>query len=92
MGLTPYIFEVYTREHCTKITANTYMKSLLNLGFSFSNTIFVDDSAKHMRIQPLNGILIQAFKGEMDDSGLIILSPFLRYIATVDIPQSLREN
>lgn len=60
-----------------------YMKSLLNLGFSLSNTIFVDDTAIQMRSQPLNGILIQSFKGQISDSALMYLGPFLKFAATV---------
>eukprot|EP00331_Platyophrya_macrostoma_P025512 CAMPEP_0176434738 /NCGR_PEP_ID=MMETSP0127-20121128/16868_1 /TAXON_ID=938130 /ORGANISM="Platyophrya macrostoma, Strain WH" /LENGTH=315 /DNA_ID=CAMNT_0017817557 /DNA_START=45 /DNA_END=992 /DNA_ORIENTATION=- len=83
VGLTPYIFEIYTREHCTKVSEKTYMKSLLNLGFSLTNTIFVDDSEAQMRCQPLNGVLIQPYRGEIGDSALIYLIPFLRHISTL---------
>eukprot|EP00331_Platyophrya_macrostoma_P033846 CAMPEP_0176439356 /NCGR_PEP_ID=MMETSP0127-20121128/19892_1 /TAXON_ID=938130 /ORGANISM="Platyophrya macrostoma, Strain WH" /LENGTH=319 /DNA_ID=CAMNT_0017823605 /DNA_START=54 /DNA_END=1013 /DNA_ORIENTATION=- len=81
VGLAPYIFEVYSREHCVKVSENTYMKSLMQLGFSLSNTVFVDDSASQMRSQPLNGILIQAFKGDPFDGALDYLSMFLQKLA-----------
>jgi len=92
VGLTPYIFEVYTREHCTKVSEKMYMKSLLNLGFSLANTIFVDDSAIQMRSQPLNSILIQSFKGEIGDSALIYLSPFLKHVSTLNDVRPVTEK
>ena len=82
VGLDPYIFEVYSRDECVKVSENIYMKSLLKLGFDLSTTIFMDDSSHHMRSQPLNGILVQAFTGEKDDRCFELLTPFLRYIAT----------
>ena len=82
IGLDPYVFEVYSRDECVKVSENIYMKSLLKLGFDLSTTIFMDDSSHHMRSQPLNGILVQAFTGEKNDRCFELLTPFLRYIAT----------
>lgn len=45
VGITPFVFKVLSRNDCTKISRGIYMKSLMNLGFSLSETIFIDVSS-----------------------------------------------
>ena len=92
IGLAPYIFEVYSRDECVRVSESIYMKSLLNLGFDLSTTIFMDDAPHHMRSQPLNGILVHPFKGEKDDNCFGLLAPFLRYIMTLSDVRPVTEK
>jgi hypothetical protein len=84
MKITRYLFEIYDREHCLKPPSGIYLKSIVKLGLPPSRTIFIDDSALQMKLQPSNGIIIKQFQGDVDDKALFTLIPFLRKAAKVN--------
>mmetsp|Transcript_71874 Transcript_71874/g.83536 ORF Transcript_71874/g.83536 Transcript_71874/m.83536 type:complete len:318 (+) Transcript_71874:105-1058(+) len=76
--ISKYIYTVYDRAYCKKISEFSYLKNIWNLGFQKDQTILIDDIPFQMDCQPENGINIKPFEGEECDRELYKLYPFLQ--------------
>lgn len=72
------------REQCYATPKDIYVKDLRILNRDLSKTIIVDNSAYSFGFQPENGVLVLPFKGERDDSELLMLGEYLTYLMKLD--------
>ncbi|HMV44177.1 MAG TPA: HAD family hydrolase [Leptospiraceae bacterium] len=80
---------VWDRSHCThkfdrKLKEQVYIKNLNKItkeGFSLERTLIVDDSPEKFQLHRKNGISIQPFQGDSNDSELLKLKRYLQKIA-----------
>lgn len=72
---------VLHRDFCKK-KRNHYVKDLSKLGRKLDKVIMIDHDPAAFRLQPENGLLIQPFEGDPNDSELADLLEFLKAAAT----------
>ncbi|EOD46575.1 NLI interacting factor [Neofusicoccum parvum] len=69
----------------TRYEKGQYVKDLSYLNRDLSKTIIIDTKAEHVKNQPENAVILNPWKGERNDKGLVSLIPFLEYVATMGI-------
>lgn len=69
----------------TRYEKGEYVKDLSYLNRDLSKVILVDSHAGHAKAQPENAIILDPWKGQANDKGLVALIPFLEYIATMSV-------
>lgn len=57
------------------------MKDLSILGRDLSKVLLIDNLRESSLLQPANGICCQPFFGDRSDQELMLLLPFLQYLA-----------
>lgn len=59
------------------------MQELSYLNRDLSKVIVIDTKPNHVQKQPENAIILEPWKGQVDDTDLVALIPFLEYIHTM---------
>jgi TFIIF-interacting CTD phosphatase-like protein len=66
---------------------STYSKDLRNLGRALERTIIIDNLAENfIHTTPENGIWVESWYDDMDDTVMDLLTPFLKEIVTSRVP------
>ncbi|OAA55277.1 mitochondrial translocase complex component [Niveomyces insectorum RCEF 264] len=82
--LDPYRFIVYPLfREATKYQDGEIIKDLSYLNRDLSKVIIIDTNASHVRAQPENAIVLPKWTGDVKDTNLVALIPFLEYIYTM---------
>lgn len=59
------------------------VQDLSYLNRDLSKVILIDTQEAHARLQPENAIILEKWKGDPKDKGLVALIPFLEYVASM---------
>jgi TFIIF-interacting CTD phosphatase-like protein len=65
---------------------STYIKDLTTLGRDLCKTLIIDNLYESFLRQPDNGILVKSWYGDMQDSELLTLLPFLKGLVEDQVP------
>lgn len=72
------------REHVT-VSGTSAVKDISRLGRCLAKTIIIDNIAENFQLQTDNGIFINSWEGDEDDTSLIDLMPVLRSIVETKV-------
>ncbi|KJZ75469.1 Mitochondrial import inner membrane translocase subunit TIM50 [Hirsutella minnesotensis 3608] len=82
--LDPFRFIMWPLyREATKFEDGEIVKDLSYLNRDLSKVIILDTNSTHVRKQPENAIILDPWKGDSSDKGLVGLIPFLEYIHTM---------
>jgi len=81
------------RQHCVRLSKNSFTKNLQLLNRSADRIVLVDDTLNNFLLQPENGIPITTFVDDSTDTALSVLLGFLKILEKAeDVRVPLRQT